>query len=78
MTAPINIQENFLNQVRKDGDTISVYLTSGFLLRGKIKSFDKFTLILNDRSGQQHLVYKHAIASVGIGTDQPIRIEDDQ
>lgn len=76
MSTAINIQDNFLNQLRKDGETISVYLTSGFLLRGKIKSFDKFTMMLDDRSGKQHLIYKHAVASIGLGTDQPIRIED--
>jgi host factor-I protein len=54
---------------------VSLYLTSGFLLRGKVKSFDTFTVLLEDKN-KKHLVYKHAIASVGVGTSEPIRIED--
>lgn len=70
-----NLQDSFLNQLRKDGETISVYLTSGFLLRGNVKAFDTFTLLLEDK-GKQHLIYKHGIASIGVGTSEPTRIED--
>lgn len=71
-----NMQDSFLNQLRKDGEQVSLYLTSGFLIKGKVRSFDQFTVLINGAGDKQHLVYKHAIASIGVGTDQPTRIED--
>jgi len=59
----MNLQDSFLNQVRRENSEVRVLLVNGTLLRGMVKGFDNFTLILNNRNGQ-HLVYKHAIAQI--------------
>jgi host factor-I protein len=61
--AAMNLQDSFLNQVRRENSEVRVLLVNGTLLRGMVKGFDNFTLILNNRNGQ-HLVYKHAIAQI--------------
>ena len=63
MNKNINLQDVFLNRVRKDHVPVTVYLTNGFQLRGLVKGFDNFTVIL-DSEGKQQLVYKHAISTV--------------
>ena len=62
MKASINIQDQFLNQLRKDGTNVTVFLLNGFQLRGQIKGFDNFT-VLFESEGKQQLVYKHAIST---------------
>lgn len=61
-TSP-NIQNDFFNQARKDKARVVVYLNSGKKLMGRIKSFDKFTVILDNGQGEQ-MIFKHAIATV--------------
>ena len=58
-----NIQESFLNAARKEKTPIAIYLVSGVKLSGKIKSFDKYSLIL-ENSNQEQLIFKHAISTV--------------
>ena len=58
-----NIQDGFLNTVRKEKLVVTVYLLSGVKLTGRIRSFDKYSLILESNS-QEQLVFKHAIATV--------------
>ena len=58
-----NIQDTFLNTVRKDKSPITVYLVSGVKLTGRIKSFDKYALVL-EGGNQEQLIYKHAISTV--------------
>lgn len=59
----INLQDVFLNQVRKEHLPVTIYLTNGFQLKGTVKGFDNFTVIL-DTDGRQQLVYKHAISTI--------------
>jgi host factor-I protein len=59
----INLQDGFLNQVRKDGVQLTIFLINGFQLRGQVRGFDNFTIIL-DNEGKQELVYKHAISTI--------------
>ncbi|MDD4188948.1 MAG: RNA chaperone Hfq [Eubacteriales bacterium] len=59
----INLQDVFLNQVRKERIPATIYLTNGFQLKGMVKGFDNFTVIL-ETEGKQQLVYKHAISTV--------------
>jgi host factor-I protein len=61
--AAMNLQDSFLNQVRRENAEVKVVLTNGTVLRGIVKGFDNFTVIVNNRNGQ-HLVYKHAIAQL--------------
>ena len=60
---PQNIQDAFLNNARKDRTIVTVYLVSGVKLTGRIKSFDKYSLVM-DANNQEQLIFKHAIATV--------------
>lgn len=59
----INLQDSFLNQVRKEGIPVTIYLVNGFQLKGMIQGFDNFTIIL-DSNGKQQLIYKHAVSTI--------------
>ena len=58
-----NIQDTFLNTVRKDKTPITIYLVSGVKLTGKIRSFDKYSVLLENNS-QEQLIFKHAMSTV--------------
>lgn len=58
-----NIQDSFLNTARKDKIHVTIYLVSGVKLSGRIKSFDKYSLIL-ENNNQEQLIFKHAISTV--------------
>ncbi|OEF96005.1 RNA chaperone Hfq [Desulfuribacillus alkaliarsenatis] len=58
----IIIQDVFLNQLRKDNIPVTIYLVNGFQIRGLIKGFDNFTVVI-EAEGKQQLVYKHAIST---------------
>ncbi len=59
----INLQDGFLNQVRKESVPVTLYLVNGFQIRGLVKGFDNFTIII-DSEGKPELVYKHAISTI--------------
>lgn len=59
----MNLQDAFLNQLRLAKVPVSVYLTGGQQLKGVIKGFDNFSLMI-DLSGKPSLVYKHSISSI--------------
>jgi host factor-I protein len=61
-----NIQDTFLNTVRKDKAPITIYLVSGVKLTGKIRSFDKYSVLL-ENNAQEQLIFKHAISTVVAG-----------
>ncbi|MDD2555150.1 MAG: RNA chaperone Hfq [Syntrophaceticus sp.] len=71
----INLQDLFLNQVRKEGVMITLYLVNGFQLKGVLRGFDNFTVIL-DSDGKQQMVYKHAIST--IMPSRPINLSYDR
>ncbi len=58
-----NIQDSFLNNARKEKGVITIYLLSGVKLSGRIKSFDKYSLVL-ETNNQEQLIFKHAISTV--------------
>ena len=60
----VNLQDSFLNQLRKENIPVTLYLTSGVQLRGHVKGFDAFTVILEGQGKPPQLVYKHSIVSV--------------
>ena len=61
--SPINLQDTFLNQVRKENLPVTIYLVNGFQLKGLIRGFDNFTVVI-EFEGRQQMVYKHAISTV--------------
>jgi host factor-I protein len=66
---PQNIQEAFLNTARKEKIFLTIYLMSGVKLSGRIKSFDKYSVILETNS-QEQLIFKHAISTVVVMKSQ--------
>ena len=58
-----NLQDFFLNQARKEGVQVVVHLINGFQIKGTVKGFDNFTVII-DSMGKQQLIYKHAISTI--------------
>src|SRR5437016_13038612 len=61
--APQNIQDGFLNLARREKATVTIYLVNGAKLLGRIKSFDKFSLIM-ETGPQEQLIFKHAISTI--------------
>ena len=62
-TKIINLQDSFLNQVRKENIPVIIYLVNGFQIRGSVRGFDNFTVII-EQDGKQQLVYKHAVSTI--------------
>ena len=61
-----NIQDSFLNTARKEKLNITIYLLSGVKLTGRIRSFDKYSVVL-ETNNQEQLIFKHAISTVAMG-----------
>ena len=63
--SPQNIQDAFLNTARRERNTVTIYLLHGAKLSGRIKSFDKFSVLLETGS-QEQLIFKHAISTISL------------
>lgn len=59
----INLQDNFLNQMRKDGISVTIHLVNGFQIKGTVRGFDNF-IVMIDSMGKQQMIYKHAISTI--------------
>ena len=59
----INLQDSFLNQVRKENVAVTIHLMNGFQIKGSVRGFDNFTVVL-EVQGKQQMVYKHAISTI--------------
>jgi host factor-I protein len=68
-TGDANIQDVFLNHVRRDKLTVTIRMMDGSELEGRIKNFDRFAVVL-DHAGADHMIFKHAIAA--IRTPKPV------
>jgi host factor-I protein len=66
-----NIQDSFLNSARKDKSVITIYLLSGVKLTGRIRSFDKYSVVL-ETNNQEQLIFKHAISTVVMSRAQHV------
>lgn len=58
-----NLQDIFLNQARRERQLVTVFLMNGFQMRGIVRGFDSFTVVI-DCEGKQELIYKHAISTL--------------
>ena len=72
----VNLQDNFLNQLRKDETPVVIYLTNGVRLKGIIKGFDNFVILLRETT--QSLIYKHAVSTIVPEREIEISFEDQQ
>ncbi len=68
-----NFQDNYLNQLRKDKTSVVVYLTNGVRLKGVIRSFDSFVILLEEST--QSLIYKHAVSTIVPEKNIEVRFE---
>ncbi len=59
----INLQNTFLNVARKERHEVTVFLMNGFQIKGRVQSFDGFTVLI-ESMGKQNLIYKHAISTM--------------
>lgn len=59
----MNIQDAFLNRARQDKVPVTVFLTNGFQMRGEIRGFDSF-IVMVESDGKQQMIYKHAISTI--------------
>jgi host factor-I protein len=59
----LNLQDVFLNSVRRDKTMITVFLVNGFQLRGSVKGFDNY-VILMEVEGKVNMIYKHAVSTI--------------
>lgn len=63
MIKPVNLQDLFLNTLRKEKTDVTVYLTNGFQIKGIIRGYDSFVIMI-ESDGRQQVVYKHAISTI--------------
>ena len=71
-----NLQDTFLNQMRRDRAVITVFLMNGFQFRGVVKGFDAFTVVL-DTDGKQQLICKHAKSTLVPPKPAELRLDGD-
>lgn len=71
-----NLQDNYLNSLRKEKIPVVVYLTNGVRLKGTVKAFDNFVIVLKEAS--QQLIYKHAISTIIPERDVDLRFEQSE
>jgi len=72
----LNLQDNYLNQLRKDKTPVVIYLTNGVRLKGIIKGFDNFVILLKENT--HLLIYKHALSTIVPEREIEIGFEDQQ
>jgi len=70
----VNLQDIFLNLVRKEKTVVVIYLTNGFQIKGTIKGFDSFVVII-ETEGKQQLIYKHAISTIAPTKNVSLNLE---
>ena len=63
MNKAVNLQDLFLNKARRENIGITVFLVNGYQIKGIVKGFDNYTIIL-DSEDKQQLIYKHAISTI--------------
>lgn len=74
MKQQVNIQDQFLNTLRRENIFVTVYLMNGFQLKGLVKGFDNFTVVL-EADGKQQLIYKHAISTFAPSKNVELSLE---
>lgn len=67
----INLQDMFLNQIRKENIFVTIYLNAGVSLKGMVRGFDAFTVLLETPGKPTQLIYKHAISAILPGKEIP-------
>ena len=63
MNGKMNLQDVLLNRVRREGVFVTIFLVSGYQIRGRVTGFDSFTVVC-ETDGRQQMIYKHAISTI--------------
>ena len=63
MTKQLNLQDMFLNTLRKEKTEVTIFLTHGYQIKGTIKGYDSFVIMV-DSDGRQQMIYKHAVSTI--------------
>jgi len=74
---PASLQDTFLAECKRQGAAVTVYLVNGFQLRGAVKGFDSFTVLL-EYEQKTHLVYKHAISTISPGANVAVEAREEE
>lgn len=75
MSKQINLQDVFLNTIRKDHVEVTVFLTNGYQIKGVIRSFDNYVIMI-ESEGSQQVVFKHAVST--IRPSKPVSLKMDE
>ncbi len=70
-----NLQEPFLNILRRERVPVSIYLVNGIKLQGQVESFDNYVILLKNTVSQ--MVYKHAVSTIVPARPVPMDLDDD-
>ena len=70
----LNLQDNYLNQLRREKISVVIYLTNGVRLKGLIKGFDNFVILLKEST--ESLIYKHAVSTIVPEKEIEVRFEE--
>lgn len=73
----INLQNAFLNVARKERHEVTVFLMNGFQIKGRVQSFDGFTVLI-ESMGKQNLIYKHAISTMIPSVNIKLMTDEDE
>lgn len=60
----LNLQDLFLNNARKERVPVTIYLINGVQVKGHVKGFDSYIILLEGENKQQNLIYKHAVSTI--------------
>lgn len=60
----VNIQDVILNNARKEKASVTIYLMNGVQMKGQVKGFDSYVILIEDDKKQQSMIYKHAVSTL--------------
>lgn len=60
----VNLQDAFLSQVKKEAAMVIIYLVNGFQLKGVVKGFDNFTILIENNENKMQMIYKHSVTTI--------------
>lgn len=60
----LNLQDMFLNNARKDKTPVTIFLMNGVQVKGLVKGFDSYIILLEGENKQQNMIYKHAVSTI--------------
>ena len=69
----LNLQDLFLNNARKEKLPVTIFLMNGVKVKGHVKGFDSYIILLEGENKQQNLIYKHAVSTIVTGKNMNLQ-----